>query len=185
MFMGLEKLNRWPSPQATRRTRIIALIMTCVMYVVLGYFFFLSGDPVFVLTSQLSFSGAFMVQEFSQVTNLDAYRIAQILDYGLMVSYALLIFALALTIARKVDEKSPLRKAGLIIALLGFVVAGCDVVENIFILLMVTAPMTFPAWWAVAHSSFALPKWIILMVAIGWAVAAEITQRSQRTGKPV
>ncbi len=181
--MGLVKLNTWPSPQATRKVLLIALIMICVIYTVIGYFFVLSGDPINVFASQLSFSGAFMVYEYSQVTNLDAYQIAQILDYGLMVAYSLLIFALALTIARKVDEKSPLRKAGFIIALVGFIAAGCDAVENVFILLMVTAPMTFPGWWAVAHSSFALPKWIILIVAIGWAVAAEITQRSQRTGK--
>ncbi len=181
--MVFAKLNTWPSPPNTRKLLIIALLMACVIYAVIGYFFVLSGDPINVFASQLSFSGPFMVLEYSQVTNLDAYRIAQILDYVLMVSYALLIFALALTIARKVDEKSPLHKAGFIIALMGFIAAGCDAVENVFILLMATAPMTFPGWWAVAHSSFALPKWIILIMAIGWAVAAEITQRSQRTGK--
>ncbi len=181
--MVLAKFNTWPSPQGTHKLLIIAFIMVCASYLIMGYFFLLSGDQTNMLASQLSFSGAFLVQQYSQITNLFAYRITQTLDYGFMVSYSLFIFALALTLARKFEEKAPIRKVGFIIAVGGFMAAGCDAIENVFILLTLTDPMHFPDWWAVAHSSFALVKWIILIIAIGWAVSAEITHRSQRTAK--
>lgn len=178
--MVFEKLNSWPSPLGTRKLLIVSIIMACASYLVMGYFFLLSGDQTNMLASQLSFSGPFLVHQYSQITNLDAYRITQTLDYLFMVSYSLLVFALAVTIARKFDENSSMRKIGFSIAILGFVAAGLDAAENLFILLTLTAPLTFPAWWAVAHSSFALPKWIILVTTIGWALAASVTLRSQK-----
>ncbi len=181
--MVLAKLNTWPSPKATRKLLIIALVMVCASYLVMGIFYLQSGDQTNMLASQLSFSGAFLVHQYSQILNLDAYRITQTLDYGFMVAYSLLVFALALTIARKFDEKAPMRKAGFTIAVGGFVAAGCDAIENVFILLTLTDPLHFPDWWAVAHSCFALVKWIILVIAIGWALAAVVTLRSQKTSQ--
>ncbi len=178
--MVFAKLNSWPSPQGTRKLLIIALVLVIASYLVMGYFYLQSGDQTNMLASQLSFSGAFLVQQNSQITNLDAYRITQTLDYGFMVAYSLLVFALALTVARKFDEKAPMRNVGFTIAVGGFVAAGCDAIENVFILLTLTDPFHFPAWWAVAHSFFALVKWIILIIAIGWAVAAVVSLRTQK-----
>jgi hypothetical protein len=182
--MVLAKFNTWPSPKRTRLVLIVAFILMIVIYAILGFFFFLSGDQTNMLASQLSFNGTSLKAQYATILpTIEAYRIAQILDYGFMATYAAFIFALALTIARKFDEKAPLRKIGFCIALLGFVAAGLDAMENVFILLTLTNPLSFPDWWAVAHSCFALPKWIILIIAVGWAVAAVVTLRSQRTGK--
>ncbi len=182
--MVLAKFNTWPSPKRTRLVLIVAFILMIFMYAVLGFFFFLSGDQTNMLASQLSFNGTALKAQYAAILpTIEAYRNAQISDYGFMASYAAFIFALAITIARKFDEKAPLRKAGFYIAILGIVAAGLDAMENLFILLTLANPTGFPDWWAVAHSCFALPKWIILVVALGWAVAAVVTLRSRRAGK--
>ncbi|GAH51502.1 unnamed protein product, partial [marine sediment metagenome] len=59
--------------------------------------------PVNYIESQLSFSGEIIKSHFNTMNTVDInnYRIAEILDYGFMVSYGILIFSLALIIARK------------------------------------------------------------------------------------
>lgn len=52
----------------------------------------------------------------------------------------------------------------------GVIVAFCDGIENIFILAMLTDPLSFPDFWAITHSIFALIKWILLFLVIFWII---------------
>ncbi len=168
-------LETKPSPKATKLILLASIVLMLVAYAFMGYYFAASGDTTPMLTSQLSFNDWYLKWQYSVISaagGLENYRIAQSFDYLYMVSYGLLSFSLALIISRKFDDGSAWRKAGCAFAVLGPVAAGCDAVENAFILLTLTDPAWFPAWWAIAHSAFATVKWTILIVALSWAAIA-------------
>ena len=142
--------------------------------------FIQSGGPTDIIGSQLSFNGAQMKSEYLPIVifnGVDAYRLAQTLDYLFMLGYGMAIFCLALIIGRKFETTSRWRRMGCIIAILGIAAGGLDAIENAFILLTLTDPLLFPDWWTVAHSCFALPKWIILMISIIWAILAVLINK--------
>jgi len=155
----------------------------------MSYFFFQSQDPLGIFQSQLSFSATTLRAEYYQISLLGGmrdYRLAQTLDFGFMLVYGILIFAICVKWARlieaKVEDSGSWAKMGYIAAVMGILAAGCDVVENIFILKMIsTQPSSFdfPNNWALIHSSFALIKWILLIISIGWYVTIRIKFRNK------
>lgn len=168
-MLNLNKFATWPSSKVLKIQIGFSLILSVLVCSIIAWLFVLSGDTVFPLASQLSFSGAFLKAQYATIIGaggLEYYRIGQILDYGFMVSYSLLIFSLGLPIARKFAEGSIWRKLGFIFAIAGPIAACFDATENAFILLTLTDPSGFPDWWALAHSSAALIKWILLLIAI-------------------
>ncbi len=168
-------LGSKPSQRTTKLLLLASIALMLVAYAFMGYYFAGSGDTAPMLTSQLSFNDMYLKLQYAVIIaagGLENYRIAQSFDYLFMLSYGLLAFSLALIIGRKFGEGSAWRKMGCLFAVLGPAAAGCDAVENLFILLTLTDPAGFPAWWAIAHSAFAAIKWVILVVAIGWAAIA-------------
>jgi hypothetical protein len=147
-------LGTKPSPKATNLLFLASIILMLVAYAFMGYYFAASGDAVPIFTSQMSFSDVFLKWQYSLMSaaGLESYRIAQSFDYLYMVSYGLLAFSLALIIGRKFGEGSSWRTMGCFFAVITPVAAGFDAVENLFILLSLTDPAGFPAWWAIAHS---------------------------------
>jgi hypothetical protein len=160
----------------TKMLLLASILLMLVAYAFMGYYFAASGDAVPIMTSQLSFSDVYLKWQYSMmsVAGLEDYRIAQTFDYLYMLSYGLLSFSLALIIGRKFNEGSAWRSMGCLFAVLGPVAACCDGIENLFILLTLTDPTGFPAGWAIAHSAFAAIKWMLLFVAVGWAVVATL-----------
>jgi len=168
-ILNLNKFATWPSSKILKILIVFSLILFFVVYPIMAWQFVLSGDVVSPLASQLSFSGAFLKLQYATIFGaggLENYRIGQILDYGFMVSYSLLIFSLGLIIARKITETSIWRKLGFVFAIAGPIATCFDATENAFILLTLTDPSGFPDWWALAHSSAASVKWILLLIAI-------------------
>lgn len=185
MLKILEKLSDWPSPKLTKYILIFSLILLIVVYPILMYFFTLSNYPVSFLESQLSFSGPVIKSHYSMLSfsDINLYVIANILDYGFMISYGLLIFTLAIYLARKSGDTSTWRKIGFIMAIFGITAACCDGIENIFILLMANDPISFPDTWAITHSGFALIKYILMLIAIGWIILAGVVRIIKRKTK--
>lgn len=172
--MVLEKLNDWPSPKTTKHLLIFSIILTIIVYPIMAYFFILSKYPVGFIESQLSFSGSVLKGHY-KITNINYYRIMQILDYAYMVSYGTFAFSLALIISRKFEDASFWSNSGHLIAIIGILAACCDAIENAFILAMLTDPSGFPDGWAITHSCFALVKYILLFACIGWVIVVAIT----------
>jgi len=98
----------------------------------------------------------------------------EVLDYVFMVAYGMLIFSLALLICRKFDEGTPLRKSGYIITLFGIAAPLFDVGENAFILMTLTDPVNFQDILAVLMSGFSVVKWVMIVIALVWAIVAGI-----------
>jgi hypothetical protein len=170
MMTFYNKMESVPSNKTLRILLYIALGLFFIFYPLMSYCFFLSGYDTNVMASQLSFSGVKLKESymvFNTTGDLSAYRTAQILDYIFMISYGLIIYAVAIVQARRTNNQL-LKKIGFILAIGGLVAAGLDAIENIFILATLTDYSNFPDWWAVAHSIFALPKWILIYSALIW-----------------
>lgn len=177
--MVLETLSDKPSPKLTKLLLIFGILLLLVFSPIHLYYSELSNYPVSFIESQLSFSGAKIKAWFSTMSaeELRYYFIAQVLDYGFMTGFGLIIFDLTLIIARKFDEESGWRKSGYIVAVLGILAACFDGIENIFIFLMLSDPSGFPEIWAIAHSCFALVKLIIyFLIFTIWTISAVITR---------
>jgi len=172
---SLEKLEPWPMPKTTQIMLILAIILLIIVMPIMNFFFTISNYPVSFIESQMSFSGDVLKQHYAVVlaaNGLDAYRTAQILDYLFMLSYGTIYFCLALMIARRFDITSRWRQSGHYIAIAGIIAACLDAIENIFILATLTDPLGFPNSWAIAHSCFALAKFIDMFIVIGWLIVA-------------
>jgi len=180
--MTLDFFTNWPSPKITKILLIFSIILLFVVYPILMYFFTISNYPASFFESQLSFSGAIIKSHYATMTFLEInlYIIANILDYGFMVSYGLLIFSLALILCRKFEPNTLWRKIGFNIAVLGILAAFCDGIENIFILLIANDPIGFPDMWAISHSVFALIKYILMLIAISWLIIAGVVRIIRR-----
>ena len=172
-MMNLNKLGEWPSDKTVKILFVLSLIIFFVVYPPMSFCFFLSGvPPGEVGASELYFSGVLLKQLYSIISNLNFYRLGQILDYGFMISYGLLIFSLALIIGRAFDDASIFRKSAYFVAIMGIIAPCCDVGENAFILITLMDPFNFLNILAIIHSWFALFKWLLLLIAILWALVA-------------
>ncbi|MHC1592044.1 MAG: hypothetical protein ACXQS8_08150 [Candidatus Helarchaeales archaeon] len=173
-----ELLEEKPSPRLTKILLLIGIVLMVITYSVLNFFITISGfDSNSLVYSELCFSGPILKSMYVVLVvqgTVDLYRIGQLWDYGFMVAYGLIIFSLALIIGRAFEEDSFWRKSGCVISLFGIVAPLLDVFENIFILLTLTNPLGFPDWLAVAQSAVSLPKWILIFVALIWALIASI-----------
>jgi len=163
--MILRKLTEWPSSKFLKISLIIGFALCIVVIPVMQYFTNLSGFPVDIFSSQLSFNGNLM-KSYYALTNIELYRIGPSLDYIFMIGYGIILFSSAVLIARRYKTSSTFQKVGFIFAISGVIAAVCDGIENVFILAMLTDPIGFPNTWTIIHSVFALIKWIILFINI-------------------
>ncbi|MHA1369063.1 MAG: hypothetical protein ACTSWN_06255 [Promethearchaeota archaeon] len=134
----------------------------------------MSGDDVPIIESQLSFSDTFLKNQYARIENLEVYRITQILDYGFMFGYGFTFFIISLHLKHKLQKDDNWLRFSVIMPYLAIVAPIFDAAENIFILLTLTDPTSFPGWWAIVHSTFATIKWLSLLVLATWAISTVI-----------
>ena len=182
-IMYLQKLANWPSRNKIRMGIILALSIIIIFLILMQIYYDLSNYPVLYMESQLSFSGAVIKSHFSTMSEeeIGYYVTWLLLDYGFMLGYGLLLFCLSLMISRKLEEGSSLNQLGFILTLFGPVAACCDGIENFFILLMTTNPSGFPDIWAITHSIFALIKFMLMYITIGWIIIALIIRLAKKS----
>jgi hypothetical protein len=116
---------------------------------------------------------------------VDAARIGLYLDFPYLVVYALALSAACIVLAARAAEQghTNLAAAGRRIAWLAPVVAGLDAIENIAILLVLGVSVEQP-WPAIAFG-FAVVKWVLAAVVIGYLVVALVLtmrRRAETTG---
>ncbi|MHA1143641.1 MAG: hypothetical protein ACTSRW_02820 [Candidatus Helarchaeota archaeon] len=173
-----ELLAEKPSSRLTKILLLIGIALIVITYSILNFFITISGfDSNSLVYSELCFSGPILKSMYVVLVvqgTVDLYRIGQLWDYGFMVAYGLLIFSLALIIARAFEEDSFWHESGYVISLFGIAAPLLDVFENVFILLTLTNPLGFPDWLAVAQSAVSLPKWILILTALIWALVTAV-----------
>ncbi len=120
--------------------------------------------------TQLGFDGEYLKEQFAKMTEKERklFIIANIVDYGFMLTYGVFFFSTALLLTRKIDQKLWWKKTGFYVALMGIGSAISDGIENIFLLIMATNPINFPNWLAYGHSTFAVIKFVFMYTCFGW-----------------
>lgn len=156
---------------------VSSFTMVAAFSQVMQYFSSMSGNETSIFASQLSFSGQFLKDMYATIIaagGMDAYRTTVTLDYGFMTGYGLLSFSLAVLLARWFPGGSPWQRSYLLLAVIAPAGACMDAVENAFILATLLDPLAFDDWLAVAHSTFALVKWVILFASMGWTMVGVV-----------
>ena len=182
--MIVRRLLEKPSRKILKINIIIGFVLCFDVIPLMQYYTQISGFPAPIFSSQLSFSGDLM-KSYYAATDINNYRIAASLDYIFMVGYGLILFSTAVLIGRKFGASSIIGVLSFFVAISGVVSACCDGVENIFILAMLTNPTNFPDQWAIAHSVFALIKWILLFIALLWIIIIGIFAIFRKKKVPV
>lgn len=158
-----------PSSKNAKILIIIGFFMCFISIPIMQYFSSVSGYPANIFASQLSFNGE-LLKSYYSLTNIFLYRISASLDYIFMVGYGIILFSSSILVARRFQHSNLILKSGFFVAISGIIAATCDGIENLFILLMLIDPLTFPNVWAFIHSIFALIKWILLFISIIWLI---------------
>ncbi|MFX0072903.1 MAG: hypothetical protein ACFFAO_17640 [Candidatus Hermodarchaeota archaeon] len=181
----LNKFSDWPSPKITNYLLWIGFIIYISLFPLTIYFINISGYAISdMLMGRLSFSGDVLKDHYKTI-DIDAYRIGQILDFGILLGYGMALFSLSLIIARRYDAFSNWRKSGYVVSVICVFSACCDALENTFVLLTLTDSTGFPEIWAVLNSFFVLLTFTMLL-CIGWIFSAAINltiKKSQKRNK--
>ena len=162
-------LSERPTEKITKYLLFFSFPLVIITASAVMYLLKLSNFPGTLNETQLGFNGEYIKFCFSRMSDEDIsiFIIANILDYAFMIAYGIFFFSLALILTRKLKEGSIWKKIGYSISIFGITAAFCDGIENIFLLMMASNPINFPNWWAIAHSSFALAKFIQMYAAMG------------------
>lgn len=167
----------------------LGVILLILFYPPMTFFLMNSGyDMSSIMMDQLAFDPFEVFSLYYYLIeygDLFYYTWGQVLDYGFMASYGCVFFSLAILTGREFNkETNPnAEKIGNIFGILAIVSAIADAFENLFILLSLANPLTFPAIYAILMSTFALIKWIILLLVLLYVIIARIKLWSDNKSK--
>jgi hypothetical protein len=129
--------------------------------------------------TQLGFNAEIIRSYLSLMTTTDLglFITANLADYLFMLFYGLFFFSAARLISWNYKRGFP-KRIGLSLAWVGVIAAVLDGIENVFLLSMAADPVGFTAWLAIAHSSFALAKFLFMYVAMAWTMVGFVVNRT-------
>ena len=176
--MMIDFLSEKPTPKTTKYIIIISAILVIIFAPLVLVIWDLSNYPGTVEITQLGFNASYIKSNLSLMSNddLSLFFMANILDYIFMLGYGLLLFSVVLKQTRQLQAHSPWQRRGYWISLGGLFSAVCDSLENIFLLIMILNPTSFPTWLAIPHSLFAWFKFILISITLGWIVGMIIAK---------
>lgn len=147
----------------------------------------LSGYPGTLDDTQLGFSAEIIKGHFTMMKSEDItfFILGNLVDYAFMIAYGCLFYSSARYLAWDYQHGSLPLKLGKMIARIGIFCAICDAIENVFLLSMTANPVDFPNWLAIAHSTFALCKFILIYLTIGWLILSFILNMIPSTSKRI
>ena len=170
----MEELLEQIPPRKANYLLWVGFVLFISSTLLMSYFITISGYAINeMIVGRLSFSGDVLKEHYKTI-DINAFRIAQIFDFGIMIGYGLALFNLSLIIARRFDRDSIWRKSGVLNAILIIFTIWTDVMMNVFILLTLTNPAGFPEIWAILCSFFMLITLILLFVCASWFLSAAI-----------
>ncbi|WP_455463318.1 hypothetical protein [Candidatus Hodarchaeum mangrovi] len=147
----------------------------------------LSGYAGTLDDTQLGFNAEIIKGYFAMMKSEDIafFILGNLVDYVFMIAYGCFFYSSARYLAWDYQQGSLPLKLGNMIARIGILCAICDAIENIFLLLMTTNPMGFPNWLAIAHSTFALLKFILMYLIIGWLILSFVLNKIPSISKRI
>lgn len=160
------------------------MLITCTLVILLLE---LSGYPGTLNDTQLGFSAKIIKTHFAMMKSEDIlfFILGNLVDYAFMIAYGCFFYSSARYLSRNYQQGSLPLKVGKMIAWIGVFSAICDAVENVFLLSMTTNPVGFPNWLAIAHSTFALIKFSLMYLTIGWLILSFVLNKIPSTSKRI
>jgi hypothetical protein len=147
----------------------------------------LSGYPGTMDDTQLGFSGEIIKAHFAMMKSEDItlFILGNFVDYAFMIAYGCFFFCSVRYLSWDYHQGSLLCKISKVFAGIGVLSAICDAVENIFLFSMTANPVSFPNWLAIAHSTFALLKFILMYLTIAWLILSFVLNKIPVTSKRI
>jgi hypothetical protein len=139
----------------------------------------MSGFAGTMEDTQLGFNAEIIRNYFSLMnpSDMGLFITANLADYLFMSLYGIFFFSAARLISWNYKSGLP-KRIGLSLAWVGVMAAILDGFENVFLLSMATNPVGFASWLAIAHSSFALAKFLFLYAAMAWTMVGFVVNRT-------
>ena len=147
----------------------------------------LSGYPGTMDDTQLGFNAEIIKTHFAMMNSegIVFFILANLLDYVFMIAYGCFFYSSARYLSWDYQQGSFPLKVGRMFAYIGALSAICDAVENMFLLSMTADPAGFPSWLAIAHSTFAFLKFILMYLTIGWLIFYFVLNKIPSTSKRI
>ena len=162
-----------------RRIAFVSFIFMMVAATIVITLLQMSGYAGTMEDTQLGFNAEVIRNYFSLMSgaDLNLFITANLADYLFMLCYGLFFFSAARLISWNYKKGLP-RSIGLSLAWVGVIAAVLDGIENVFLLSMTADPVGFATWLAIAHSSFALAKFLFMYVAMAWTMVGFVVNRT-------
>lgn len=165
--------------QQLRRIALVSGLFMMVAATLVITLLQMSGYAGTTEDTQLGFNAEIIRSYLSLMTTTDLglFITANLADYLFMLFYGLFFFSAARLISWNYKRGFP-KRIGLSLAWVGVIAAVLDGIENVFLLSMAADPVGFTAWLAIAHSSFALAKFLFMYVAMAWTMVGFVVNRT-------
>ena len=165
--------------QQLRRIALVSGLFMIVAATLVIALLQMSGYAGTTEDTQLGFNAEILRNYFSLMnpTDLGLFITANLADYLFMLFYGIFFFSAARLISWNYKRGLP-KKIGLSLAWVGVIAAVLDGIENVFLLSMAADPVGFAGLLAIAHSSFALAKFVFMYVAMAWLMVGFVVNRT-------
>ncbi|MFW9770314.1 MAG: hypothetical protein ACFFEM_15965 [Candidatus Thorarchaeota archaeon] len=175
----MESLNGENGKQRLRRMAVVSGFFMMVAAVLTIALIQMSGYAGTTEDTQLGFNAEIIRNYFSLMSpaDLGLFITANLADYLFMLCYGIFFFSSASLISWNYKTGLP-KRIGLSLAWVGVIAAVLDGIENMFLLSMTADPVGFASWLAMAHSSFALAKFLFMYVAMAWTMVGFVANRT-------
>ena len=147
----------------------------------------LSGFPGSLDDTQLGFNAGIIKTHFATMSSdaMKLFILGNIVDFVFLIAYGCFFYSSARYLSWDYQQGSIPLKIGKMFAWIGILSALCDAAENIFLLSMTADPVSFPSWLAIAHSTFASIKFILMNLTICWLILSFVLNRIPLTSKRI
>ncbi|MHA1944136.1 MAG: hypothetical protein ACW96M_07045 [Candidatus Thorarchaeota archaeon] len=174
-----KKLEYDQRKQQWRRIAFVSFSFMMVVATLVIVLLQMSGYVGSIEDTQLGFNAEIIKSYFSLMnpTDLGLFITANLADYLFMLFYGIFFFSAARLISLNYKRGIP-KRIGLSLAWVGVIAAFLDGIENVFLLSMTADPVGFAGWLAIAHSSFALAKFLFMYVAMAWLMVGFVVNRT-------
>lgn len=165
--------------QQLRRIALVSFPLMMVVATVMITMLQMSGYAGTMEDTQLGFNAEIIKNYFSLMSaaELTLFIAANLADYLFILFYSLFFFSAARLISWNYKSGFP-KRIGLSLAWVGVIAAVLDGIENVFLLSMTADPVGFAGWLAIAHSSFALAKFLFMYGAMAWTMVGFVVNRT-------
>ena len=162
-----------------KRLALISLPLLVISATLVIILLQMSGYAGTMEDTQLGFNADIIRSYFSlmDAESMGLFILGNLADYLFMISYGLGFYCTARLISWDYRGVLP-KRVGVGLAWTGVIAAILDGIENVFLLSMTADPAGFAGWLALAHSSFAIAKFLFMYTAMGWLVVGFVLNRT-------